>query len=127
MNELPPEPFHYVIPHNPLTLTFSSYGHYLDKDILLSLLQHAYRDASLEIMAEGPGAYIGPGHHVYTNSAVGIMFYLSAENLHMCWIFFREAMEGMRQVVGHFGGEELEFEVEHHVWGLVATGAFKGL
>ena len=44
----------------------------------------------------------------------------------MCWILFRQAMDGMRQVVGYFGGEELAFEIEHDVWGLVATGAFKG-
>ena len=32
----------------------------------------------------------------------------------------------MHQVVGYFGGVELEFEIEHHIWGLVAIGAFKG-
>lgn len=33
----------------------------------------------------------------------------------------------MHQVVGYYGGVELEFEIEHHIWGLVAMGAFNGL
>ena len=64
---------------------------------------------------------------MYSNSAYGIMFDLEAQNLHMCWLFLRETVNGLRQIVGYYGGVELEFEVEHHIWGLVATGAFRGL
>jgi hypothetical protein len=76
----------------------------------VTLFERAYHDASLEIASEGAATYIGSEHHVYANSTVGVVFDLEAQDMHMCWLFFRETVYGMRQVVAHYGGVELELE-----------------
>ena len=92
----------------------------------MTLFERAYHDASLEISSLGGRTYIGSGHHIYANSLAGVIFDLEAQDVHMCWVFFRETVYGMRQVVAHYGAVELEFQVDHDTWGLIATGAFRG-